>query len=47
MVGSLMAFTGPAWGWLADHTGSGLVLSLRSVANVASSILYLVSPTLV
>jgi len=46
VIGSLMALTGPLWGWLADRTSFGLVLSLRSVANVASSILYLVAPNL-
>ncbi len=46
VVGSLMALTGPVWGWLADRTSFGLVLSLRSFANVASSVVYLVAPNL-
>ena len=46
VVGSLLALTGPVWGWLADRVSFGMVLSLRSIANVASSVVYLVSPTL-
>ncbi len=46
VLGSLLALTGPVWGWLADRLSFGLVLSVRSIANVASSIVYLVSPTL-
>ena len=46
VLGSLLALTGPLWGWLADRLSFGMVLSLRSIANVASSIVYLVSPTL-
>lgn len=40
-----LAFTGPAFGWLADHVDHRFVLSLRSVANTLSSILFLVSPS--
>jgi MFS family permease len=40
-----LAFTGPAFGWLADHVDQRFVLSLRSVANTLSSILFLVSPS--
>jgi MFS family permease len=42
LVTPLLAATGPVFGWLADHVDSRLVLSVRSVANVASSLLYLV-----
>lgn len=44
VLGSLLALSGPLWGWLADHVSHGAVLSLRSVANVASSVAYLVAP---
>jgi MFS family permease len=37
--------TGPAFGWLADHVSRRLVLSVRSVANAGSSLLYLAFPT--
>ena len=46
VLGSLLALTGPIWGWLADRLSFRLVLSMRSFANVASSVVYLVSPTL-
>jgi MFS family permease len=39
-----LALSGPVFGWLADHVSSRLVLSLRSVANVGSSLLYLFVP---
>lgn len=35
----------PIFGWLYDHTSPKLVLMARSLANVISSILYLVWPT--
>lgn len=46
LLGALLALSGPLWGWLADHGGHHLVLSLRSIANVGSSLLYLVAPNL-
>jgi MFS family permease len=33
------------FGWLSDHMGNKVVLSLRSAANVLSSALYIVAPT--
>jgi MFS family permease len=45
LVTPFLAFTGPAFGWLADHVDHRFVLSLRSVANTLSSILFLVSPS--
>ena len=45
LVTPFLAFTGPLFGWLADHVDTRLVLSLRSAANTLSSLLYLVSPT--
>ncbi len=38
-------FSGPLFGWLSDHVSQKLVLLVRSVANTASSALYLVSPS--
>jgi MFS family permease len=46
-IGAAAAFTGPAFGWLSDNVGNKVVLSLRSVANVFSSVLYIVAPTVV
>ncbi|MGH3344254.1 MAG: MFS transporter [Carbonactinosporaceae bacterium] len=41
----VLALTGPGFGWLADRSGGRLVLSVRGLSNVASSLLYLVVPT--
>lgn len=35
----------PVFGWLCDHDHRKLVLMMRSLANVASSVLYLMVPT--
>jgi MFS family permease len=40
-------FSGPVFGWLADHVGRHLTLAVRSAANLLSSVLYLVAPTYV
>jgi len=45
-IGGLAALAGPGFGWLSDHVSRALVLQLRGAANVLSSVLYLVSPTL-
>jgi MFS family permease len=47
LVGTAAAFTGPAFGWLSDHIGNKVVLSLRSAANILSSVLYIVAPGVV
>jgi MFS family permease len=44
-LSSLMALTGPAFGWLSDNVSRKLVLSVRSAANVLSSVLYWVAPS--
>jgi MFS family permease len=44
LIGTAAAFTGPMFGWIADHLGNKVVLSLRSAANVLSSVLYIVAP---
>jgi MFS family permease len=45
VIGTAAAFTGPIFGWLSDHVGNKVVLSLRSAANIVSSVLYIVAPT--
>jgi MFS family permease len=44
-ISAVVALSGPAWGWLADHVSHRLVLSLRGAGNVLSSIVWLVWPT--
>ena len=39
-----MVFAGPFLGWFADHISRNIVLSLRSVANSLSSVLYMYLP---
>lgn len=46
LLGSVLALTGPVWGWLADRFNHHVVLSVRSAANVGSSLLYLFAPNL-
>jgi MFS family permease len=46
LVTPALAFTGPFWGWVADRVSRPAVLSFRSIANVLSALVYLVSPTL-
>jgi MFS family permease len=45
LIAPVVILTGPFFGWLSDNVSRKLVLSLRSVANVGSSVLYLVAPT--
>jgi MFS family permease len=45
IVGTAAAFTGPIFGWLSDHVGNKIVLSIRSTANILSSALYIVAPS--
>jgi MFS family permease len=45
-VGAVAALSGPAFGWLSDNVSRALVFQLRSAANVLSSALYLVAPSL-
>lgn len=44
IIGALFALSGPVWGWLSDHVSRKLVLSVRSIANTFSSLLYLLAP---
>lgn len=46
LITPVLAFTGPAWGWLSDHVSRSLVLSFRGVANICSALVYLFFPTL-
>jgi MFS family permease len=41
----IFCVAGPAFGWLSDRSGRGVALSLRSVCNIASSLLYVVLPS--
>ena len=43
-IGFAAAFTAPGFGWLSDNVSNKLVLSLRSVANIGSSFLYMLTP---
>jgi MFS family permease len=44
MVAASLALSGPFFGWLSDNVSRRLVLSVRSAANVASSVIYLAAP---
>jgi len=46
LITPVLALSGPLFGWLADHVSTRLVLSVRSLANIGSSLLYLFFPTL-
>jgi len=46
LVTPALALTGPIWGWVADRLSRSAVLSFRSVANILSALVYLISPTL-
>ena len=41
---AVVVLAGPIFGWLSDNVSRKLVLSVRSIANVGSSVLYLVAP---
>lgn len=46
LLGPAAALTGPVWGWVADRVSRPLVLSVRGVANVTSSLVYLLAPNI-
>lgn len=46
LVTPALALTGPVWGWVSDHVSRRLVLSFRSISNITSAVVYLVSPTM-
>jgi MFS family permease len=41
---AVVVLAGPIFGWLSDNVSRKLVLSVRSAANVLSSVVYLVAP---
>jgi MFS family permease len=45
MIAASLALSGPFFGWLSDNVSRRLVLSVRSAANVASSVIYLIAPS--
>jgi MFS family permease len=45
MIAASLTLTGPFFGWLSDNVSRRLVLSVRSAANVASSVIYLAAPS--
>lgn len=45
LVTMVVGLSGPGWGWLADHVSHSLVLSMRAIGNVVSSLVWLVAPT--
>ncbi|MGH9014754.1 MAG: MFS transporter [Acidimicrobiia bacterium] len=47
ILAAVLSLSGPLWGWLSDHVSRPLVLAIRSVGNVGSSLLYLVAPGLI
>jgi MFS family permease len=44
LIAPAVILTGPVFGWLSDNVSRKLVLSVRSAANVGSSLVYLVAP---
>lgn len=42
---AVVIVSGPAFGWLSDHVSRKLVLTIRAVANAASSLVYLFFPS--
>jgi MFS family permease len=45
LIAPAVVLTGPVFGWISDNVSRRLVLSVRSVANVGSSVLYLLVPS--
>jgi MFS family permease len=44
-VSPLAALAGPAFGWMSDNVSRKIVLSIRSIANILSSVVYLLAPS--
>jgi MFS family permease len=44
-VSPIMALAGPGFGWLSDNVSRKLVLSVRSIGNILSSVVYLLAPS--
>ena len=45
VVTAAISLSGPLWGWLADRGNTRLVLGMRALGNIASSCIWLVTPT--
>jgi MFS family permease len=45
LIAPAIVLAGPVFGWLSDNVSRRLVLSVRSVANVGSSVVYLLAPS--
>jgi MFS family permease len=45
LIAPAVVLTGPVFGWISDNVSRKLVLSVRSVANIGSSVVYLLAPT--
>jgi glutathione synthase/RimK-type ligase-like ATP-grasp enzyme/MFS family permease len=45
VVAMAAGFSGPIFGWLSDNVSRRLVLSVRTAANVLSSLIYLLAPS--
>lgn len=45
LMTAAISFTGPLWGWVADRVSLRLVLGIRAVGNVASSLIWLLWPS--
>lgn len=45
VITAAISLSGPLWGWLADRGNTRLVLGMRALGNIASSGIWLVSPT--
>lgn len=45
LMTAAISFTGPLWGWVADRVSLRLVLGVRAVGNIASSLIWLLVPS--
>lgn len=45
VITAAISLSGPLWGWLADRGNTRLVLGMRALGNIASSGIWLLSPT--
>jgi MFS family permease len=45
LIAPAVILTGPVFGWLSDNVSRRLVLSVRSIANIGSSLVYLLAPS--
>jgi MFS family permease len=45
LITAALSLSGPLWGWLADRGNTQLVLGMRAIGNIISSVIWLLSPT--